>query len=210
MNFCLLTGVLVLVLGAVGTLFLSDRGVRRAAHLLMARRFGGFFQPQLIVLGDSLAAGCPWSQLYRSPFAVLNLAEGGATLKQIAGQAYRVQNFAHARLLIDGGLNDLLFDHATPEQFEADCRSLVRRIGQHEQVIFTLMPFTAESGDTATIEAANTILAKLCVDHGFHRLDLNPAISLNGTRRPAMTHDGLHFTRAAEAIWIEETRKILG
>lgn len=210
MNFCLLSGALALALGAAVMFFLSDGGVRRAAHLLMAQRFGGFFQPHLVILGDSLAAGCPWSQLYKSPFAVLNLAEGGATLKQIAGQAYRARSFARARLLIDGGLNDLLFDHATPEQFETDCRSLIMRIGQHEQVIFTLMPFTAEPGDTSRIEAANAILTKLCADHGFHRIDLNPAVSLNGTRRPAMTDDGLHFTRAAEAAWIEEARKILG
>lgn len=210
MHICLLTGGLALALGAVAVFFLGDGGVRRAVHLVMAERLGGFFQPQLIVLGDSLAAGCPWSQLYKSPFAVLNLAEGGATLKQIAGQAYRARNFTRARLLIDGGLNDLLFDHASPEQFEADCRSLIKRIGQHEQIIFTLMPFTAELGDTDRIGTANVILEKLCADHGFDRLDLNPAVSLNGTRRAAMTHDGLHFTAAAEAVWIQETRKLLG
>lgn len=207
MSFCFLLGVFALALSVAVAFFLTDGRVRRAAHLVLARRLGGVFLPRVIVVGDSLAAGCSWSKLYKRPFAVLNLAEGGATLKQIAGQIHQARELPGARLLMNGGLNDLLFDRATPEQFEADCHALFKRIGPHERQIFTLMPFTADPTDTSRIEAANVILHRFCTDYGVRALDINPAVSLGKVRKPDMTDDGLHFTRAAERIWIEAVRE---
>jgi len=209
LSFCLLLGLLSLALGGLGAFLLTDGGVRREIKLLLARRIGGVFRPRFIAIGDSLAAGCPWSKLYKSPFAALNLAEGGATLKQIAGQAYRIQNFVDAHLLIDGGLNDLLFDHVTLEQFEADCQALVRRLGAHEQIIFTLMPYTANPANSDTIDAANKIIARICETHDFGVLDLNKQISQSGVRKPQMTNDGLHLTHAAEMAWLAEVKQML-
>ncbi len=208
MQICLLLGFLTVLLSGVGAFLLTDGGVRREIKLSLARRLGGVFRPDLIVVGDSLAAGCPWSKLYRRPFAVINLAEGGATLKQIAGQACRLRDFADARLLIDGGLNDLLFDRVTLDQFEADCQALVRRIGAHRRIIFTLMPYTADLLESDMIDAANEIIARLCETHGFGVIDLNKDISHNRVRKPEMTNDGLHFTRTAERVWIETTQQM--
>jgi lysophospholipase L1-like esterase len=206
---CLVFGAVALALSGVLGLLLSDGRVRREAHFMLARRFGGVFEPRLVVAGDSLAAACPWRELDRRPFAVLNLAEGGATLKEIAGQVYRARQFEGARLLIDGGLNDLLFDQAPLAQFERDSRALFNRIGAHRQVIFTLMPFTAELGDPEMIEAANALLVRQCVERGSHALDINGAVSQGRRRKPEMTNDGLHFTRAAEMKWIEATLELL-
>jgi lysophospholipase L1-like esterase len=209
MSDCLPLGALTLALSGVIVFLLSDGAVRREVHLMLARRLGGFFRPRLIVVGDSLAAGCPWSKLDPRPFAVLNLAEGGATLGQIAGQVHRVRALPAARLLIDGGLNDLLSDRATLERVESDCAALFRRIGAHPQVIVTLMPFTADPDESDRIEAANAVLAGLCAEKGFDALDINEAVSQGRLRRPEMTNDGLHFTRAAEMKWIEAVRERL-
>lgn len=209
MAFCYFLAAFALSLGGVAVFFLTDGDVRRAAHLVLARRLGGVFRPRLIVVGDSLAAGCPWSNLHRSPFAVLNLAEGGATLKQVAGQVYRVRGLPGARLLMNGGLNDLLFDRASIEQFGTDCQALFRRIDSHERVLFTLMPFTANPADAGRIETANAIVSRLCADCNIVVLDINTAVSSNRIRKPEMTDDGLHFTRAAEQIWIQTVREAL-
>jgi len=210
MTLCFLPILIAVLLSGIGAFFVTDGGVRRAAHLLLARRPGGVFRPRLVVIGDSLAAGRLWSKLQSRPFAVLNLAEGGATLQQIAGQAYRARDFQDARLLVNGGLNDLLFDEANPQKFVDDCRALFRRLGSHERIIFTLMPFTADPGNAEKITAMNGIIAGLCERHGVGVLDLNEDISLNGVRKSEMTDDGLHFTRAAELLWIERIREMLG
>jgi lysophospholipase L1-like esterase len=200
---------LVLAIGGIVAFFLTDGGVRRATHKVLARRLGGVFRPRLVVVGDSLAAGCPWPKLDERPFASLNLAEGGATLKQIAGQVNYARDFADASLLIDGGLNDLLYDQPLLEHFEADCRALFRRIGAHEQVIVTLMPYTADPAFADMIDAGNEILSRLGADRGFSIIDLNETVSWQRARKPEMTNDGLHFTRPAELYWIQKVRAIL-
>ncbi|WP_292533934.1 hypothetical protein [Methylocystis sp.] len=61
----------------------------------------------IAVVGDSLAAGCPFRTLSCRPFEVINLAKGGARLADIAGQLERAQRNRARRFIIDGGLNDL-------------------------------------------------------------------------------------------------------
>jgi lysophospholipase L1-like esterase len=184
---------------------LTDGEIRRAVRFALAARVGRVFAPRLLVVGDSLAAACPWGRLYRSPFAVLNLASGGATLKEIAGQIYRARDIPSEWLLIDGGLNDLLFDAAGLEQMEADFRALFRRVGARRAIV-TLMPYVADAAQTARIDAANQMLSRLCMERGDKVIDLNPMISRNGVRNPDMTNDGLHFVAKAERIWIDAFR----
>ena len=68
----------------------------------------------IAVVGDSLAAGCPFSELSRHPLDVMNLAKGGARLAHIAAQLERAQRSRARRFIIDGGLNDLLGGAADP------------------------------------------------------------------------------------------------
>lgn len=193
---------------AIG-LSLTDGGIRRAFQFALAKRFGAPFTPEVIVVGDSLAAACPWRKLFRSPFATLNLAEGGATIKEIAGQVYRARAIPAPWLLINGGLNDLLFDAATPEQIEADYRALFRRVDTGRKVAVTLMPYIADPEQSGRIAAANVILSQLCAERGYAVIDLNPEIAREGVRKPDMTPDGLHFSSKAEAVWLEVARGLL-
>lgn len=120
---------------------LTDGGIRLALQFALAKRIGGVFTPEVIVAGDSLAASCPFKGSNRRPFAVLNLAAGGATIMEIAGQIHRARDIPARWLLIDGGLNDLLFDNAAPDQLDADFRALFRRMEERRRVIVTLMPY---------------------------------------------------------------------
>ncbi|WP_363350825.1 GDSL-type esterase/lipase family protein [Methylocystis echinoides] len=208
MTFCFVVGAVAAASLCLGVFFLSDGAVRKAIQFSLARRVGGLFSPRLIVVGDSLAASCPWRRLAAHPFAVLNLAMGGATLKEIAGQIYRSRDIAADFLLVNGGLNDLLFDQAEARQIEADFLALSRRI-EGRTVIVTLMPFTSDPARTAHIVKANELLSRLCRQFGYCTVDLNASVSVDGVRRPDMTEDGLHFTGAADRIWLAAIRDAL-
>ncbi len=188
--------------GGFAAFCVTDGAVRKAIHFSLARRFGGPFSPDIVVVGDSLAASCPWRRLVKRPFGVLNLATGGATLKEIAGQIYRSRDLGAPCLLIDGGLNDLLFDESDARQIETDFSALLRRIESPEKVVVTLMPLVADTGRAASIREANAILSQLCHQRGYQVLDINALVSFGDARRPDMTDDGLHFTPAAEALWL--------
>jgi hypothetical protein len=203
MNSCSFAVVLMGIILAIAGFCLTDGAIRLAIRFALAKRVGGVFAPALIVAGDSLAASCPFGKLFRRPFAVLNLARGGATIMEIAGQIYRARDIRAEWLLIDGGLNDLLFDDAAPQQAEADFRALFRRIGENCKVIVTLMPHVADPTQTTRIEAANLKLSRLCAERGYRVIDLNPLIARNGAREADMTHDGLHFSAKAEQLWLQ-------
>jgi hypothetical protein len=160
----------------------------------------------IAVVGDSLAAGCPFSELSRHPFDVMNLAKGGARLAHIAAQLERAQRSRARRFIIDGGLNDLLGGAAPIRDIERDFRGLLQVLDPGAPAIFTLMPYIAESAVAPRINAANAMMAELCRERGIEVLDLNPHVSLNGARRAEMSDDGLHFTPRANAVWIAALR----
>ncbi len=209
LEFCFVSSTVALTLFSLGSILLTDGAVRRAVQFSLARRIGGLFSPEIIVVGDSLAVSCPWKRLIGRPFGVLNLAAGGATLKEIGGQIYASRGVVAPCLLINGGLNDLLFDDAPTDRIQADFIALTRRIENRPIVVVTLMPFVEDPAKTKRIVEANEVLLRLCRERGYLAVDLNPAISAGGVRRPDMTNDGLHFTRAAELTWIGAIRSTL-
>jgi lysophospholipase L1-like esterase len=185
-----------------------DRGARDAMLLSLARN-QRWTAPPIIVVGDSLAACCPFAKLSRRPLGVLTLAKGGATLKDIGAQISRARGIAARYIIIDGGLNDILSCDAPPEQIEHDFRALLRRLDDGAQAIFTLMPHVADPAYSERIEAANRRMAALCAEHGVAVLDLNPEVSTGGVRRPEMTDDGLHFSARANEAWIAAIRRMM-
>jgi lysophospholipase L1-like esterase len=111
-------------------------------------------------------------------------------------------------VIIDGGLNDILFHDAPPEQIDNDFRALLRCLDEGATAIFTLMPYVADPSRSERIEAANRRMSALCAEHGVAVLDLNPELSTGGVRRPEMTDDGLHFSPRANAVWIAAVRRM--
>lgn len=193
---------------AVSMFAFSSGEVRRAMFLALIERLGAEFSMDFVVVGDSLAAQCPWARkLSRRPFSVLNLAKGGATLKEIGGQILRAGSIRKRYLLIDGGLNDLLFEEAPVEQIEYDFRALLRRLDPNARVVMTLMPYVSDPAFTARIDEANKVVRRLAEERGCVIVDLNSELSSNGVRKPEMTNDGLHFSALADSIWIEAVRR---
>ncbi len=197
-----------LLAAKVAVFALVDRGARDAMLLSLARN-QRWFAPRIIVVGDSLAACCPFGKLSWRPLGVLSLAKGGATLEEIGGQITRARGIAARYVIIDGGVNDILFHDAPREQIERDFRALLRRLDDGARAIFTLMPHVADPARSERIEAANRRMAALCAEHGVAVLDLNPEVSAGGVRRPEMTDDGLHFSARANEAWIAAVRRMM-
>jgi hypothetical protein len=197
-----------LLTAKVAVFALVDRDARDAMLLSLARN-QRWTAPRVIVVGDSLAACCPFAKLSWRPLGVLTLAKGGATLKEIGGQILRARGIAARHVIIDGGLNDILFHDAPPEQIEHHFRALLRRLDDGATAIFTLMPHVADPAYSEQIEAANRRMAALCAEHGVAVLDLNPELSTDGVRRPEMTDDGLHFSARANEAWIAAVRRMM-
>jgi len=197
-----------LLTAKVAVFALVDRDARDAMLLSLARN-QRWTAPRVIVVGDSLAACCPFAKLSWRPLGVLTLAKGGSTLKEIGGQILRARGIAARHVIIDGGLNDILFHDAPPEQIEHDFRALLRRLDDGATAIFTLMPHVADPAYSEQIEAANRRMAALCAEHGVAVLDLNPELSTDGVRRPEMTDDGLHFSARANEAWIAAVRRMM-
>ncbi|HEY8138538.1 MAG TPA: GDSL-type esterase/lipase family protein [Methylocystis sp.] len=185
-----------------------DRGARDGMLLSLARN-QRWIAPRIIVVGDSLAACCPFGKLSRRPLGVLTLAKGGATLREIGLQILRARGIAARYIIIDGGLNDILFHDAPPEQIEHDFRALLRRLDDGASAIFTLMPHVADPAYSERIEAANRRMAALCAERGVAVVDPNPEVSTGGVRRPEMTNDGLHFSARANEVWIAAIRRMM-
>jgi len=194
---------------AIFALALRHGGVRRALVLAAREALAEILPPKIIIVGDSLAEQPDWRRLHSAPFSTLNLSRGGATLKEIGGQIAYARRFRPQWLLIDGGLNDILFDDAPLAQIDYDFRAVLRRVDPDWRVIVTLMPYVADARRAPRIDEANARLMQLCAEHGAATLDLNPRLCEAGARRPEMSYDGLHFSRAADALWLAELRRMI-
>jgi lysophospholipase L1-like esterase len=164
---------------------------------------------RVVIAGDSLAACCPFWRLSARPLATLNLARGGARLADVAAQLRAAPRRATLRFVFNGGLNDLLGAGASTASIERDFRETLDALPSPAQTIFTLMPHVSDPAKAPRIDAANAAMAELCRRRSVAVLDLNPIVSLGGARLPEMTDDGLHFTRRANALWLEALRPML-
>lgn len=203
----LLAAISVLLGGAL--IVVSDALARRAFRIALHRRVARLRAPRYAIVGDSLAAQCDWRLLSPWPFDVLRLAVGGATLKDIGAQIVEARMMGARCFVIDGGLNDLLFDEAPLAQIEHDFRALLRRLPENARGVLMLAPHVADPAQAPRIDAANRLMRTLAEARGLTVVDVAPFLSKDGARRPEMTEDGLHFSPLAAKIWVEAARERL-
>jgi lysophospholipase L1-like esterase len=211
----------LLVVGGLGcfalsTFVVTNATTRNALQLAFLRRIRWVVRPRFVIVGDSLAEQCEWSKLSSRPFSAVNLGTAGAGLKDIAGQVVRSWLIPGDWLLVNGGINDVLWDTASIDRLEEDFRWLLHRIGRRQKVIITLIPYVSDTAElprvppsdrTARIDEANRLIAQVSTERGFIVIDLNSEISSGGKRRPEMTNDGIHFSRRANSIWIKAVQR---
>jgi lysophospholipase L1-like esterase len=207
-SLLILWGAVSSICFAIALFVVVNGAVRRTFVLAVLEKMRWTVSLDYIIVGDSLAQQCNWAgEFSRRRRAAFNLATGGATIKDIASQIMRARAIRSKYLLINGGLNDLLFDDAPIEQIEYDFKALLRRIDDRAQAIVTLLPYVSDSTFADRIDKANLVIRRLCEERGCAVIDLNPEISAQRARCPEMTNDGLHFTQRADSIWIEAVRR---
>jgi lysophospholipase L1-like esterase len=188
-----------------------SQAVRQAYLQMIDRQIAKIAPPEFVFIGDSLTANSNWRwMLSNNPFTAINLAEPGATINEVSGQALKARVY-HARFLIVlVGTNDLLTYHRNFHQIVCNYASLLDNIPKDQKAIITLIPYTSFSKDTGPISALNTEIVKLSEQSSsILLLDLNPYISTNGVLLNSFTTDGIHFNNRAYQIWRDEILKLI-
>ena len=191
-------------------LLLMSGTIRSYIPVLIDRQVAHAWPFTYAVVGDSLAAECPWKWSFGfSPVAVANLAAAGADLRRITRQIELAHDLRPQIMLISGGLNDLINYEAPLDEIRYDFALLLRRLGKQQKSIVTLIPYISDRNFTDRITAANEAIAELSFKHGTSVLDINPLLSAGGVRRPEMTRDGIHLSALACQTWIAAVKSRL-
>lgn len=184
--------------------------VRDAYLLTLQRHFAPVMRPAFVFTGDSMTANTNWGwALARNPLAAVNLAEGGATIHQIAWQVSKAGNYHGEYLFVTAGTNDI-FTGRSLSQILSDFAFLLEQLPKGMKVIVTLIPYTSFPKHRDAIRTANSHLLTLISNHDrVIVVDINPLISVDGILEAKYTVDGVHFNRAAYNVWAEQLRKAL-
>jgi hypothetical protein len=184
--------------------------IRSYVSMLIDRQVARAWPFTYAVVGDSLAAECPWKWSFGfSPVALSNLAVSGADIRAITRQVELAQYLRPQVVFISGGINDLINNEAPLGAIRFDFALLLRRLGKQQKSIVTLIPYISDRNFTDRITAANEAIAELSFKHGISVLDINPLLSAGGVRRPEMTRDGIHLSALACQTWIAAVKSRL-
>jgi lysophospholipase L1-like esterase len=190
-------------------LLLMSRTVRSHVPVLIDRQMARVWPFTYAIVGDSLAAQCPWKWTFGlSPVAVANLATGGADLRHISRQIELAQDLRPQVMLISGGGNDIIYE-ASLDAIRHDFGLLLRRLGKEQRSVVTLIPYTSDRNFSDRITAANEVISELSSQQGISIIDINPSLSVNGVRRSDMTTDGIHLSALACRAWIDAVKSRL-
>jgi hypothetical protein len=118
-----LAGVLMTALG------LMSGAIRSSIPILIDRQLARVRPFTHVVVGDSLAALCPWKWSFGlSPVALVNLAVSGSDIRGMTHQIDLADQFRPQVILISGGLNDLISYEAPLEATRHDFGLLLRHL----------------------------------------------------------------------------------
>jgi len=196
--------LLAFMLGSVPVIF--SQPVRHAYLQMIDRQIAKVAPPQFVFAGDSLTAYGNWGSgmVARNPFAVVNLAEPGASIDEVAVQVARARAFHGKFLLVMAGTNDI---HQPLEQIVCNFASLLGKVPEGQRIIVTLIPYTSFREDAGNITAANREIKRLAEQKGADIIDINSLLSTNGILHRELTTDGVHFNQKAYQIWSSEILK---
>jgi hypothetical protein len=134
-----LAGVAMVALG-----LMSGR-IRSFIPILIDRQLARAWPFTYVVVGDSLAAECPWKWSFGlSPVAVANLAVAGSDIRGITHQLDLAHHFRPQVVLISGGINDLINYEAPLDAIRYDFALLLRHLGKEQKSVVTLIPYISD------------------------------------------------------------------
>ena len=120
-----------------------------------------------------------------------------------------INNLKVGRLFIMIGFNDL--PYRSDAQIVRNITDILARAGAGEIILQSLLPVTAEHGDTnRRIAAINTQLEQLCRARGYRYLNLHEQfVADDGAIEPHLTRDGVHLTVRGYEKWARLLRPLL-
>jgi lysophospholipase L1-like esterase len=207
---CALSQAIGFIAVVMLALVLMSGTIRSYIPVLIDRQVARAWPFTYVVVGDSLAAECPWKWAFGlSPVAVANLAVAGSDLRRITRQIELAHDLRPQIMLISGGINDLINYEAPLDEIRYDFALLLRRLGKEQKSVVTLIPYISDRDFTDRITAANNVIAELSLQRGIPVVDINPSLSVDGVRRPEMTTDGIHLSALACRSWIATVKSRL-
>lgn len=205
--------------GGITDWFARATGPRSTAPLIPERLYkdrldlhrGSRARADLVMLGDSITEGGPWSE-YLEGVPVLNrgisgeLSDGAlARLPSIIALKPRVVSLLT-------GTNDLQAGFG-PEHPAENIRAILKALGDAGiGVVLHSLPF-AQGGFGRTfnerVARLNETLRPIARESGARFLDLNALTARDGVLDPDLTYDGLHLDAAGYIVWSGALRPIL-
>lgn len=160
-------------------------------------------QPKYVFVGDSITAeGLNWGlKLGIDPTSVKSYGKYGYQTHQmryICEESSMLRpKFVH--LLI--GTNDALALKDVAK-FESDFGTLIDLLEKSKAIIVvTLVPYQGEGKNKSRIDSYNAAIVKMASEKGFYTVDLNTAVSDNGSLLPRFSGDGIHLNHSAYHEW---------
>lgn len=156
---------------------------------------------KVVMLGDSLTAGGPWSEIFGS-LDVLNRGVGGSTTAHILGRLDETIERNPARVFLMIGINDLLAG-ASALDTAARVAQIVQRLQREKIEVF--LQSVLPTADNIALNQQVATLNRETRDCATY-IDLWPAFAPSGALLPEMTSDGLHLIGTAYLVWAEAIR----
>lgn len=167
----------------------------------------------MLVVGDSIAAGGRWATLFAGQ-TVGNYGRNGDKTTDLLGRLPAFRDTSAGRIYILIGTNDVLQGRPTA-QIVDDYRAVVRALHRDGREIMLNSILPPESAllrqhwgivfDGRALRELNNELKRMAVGEGARYVDLINALAPAGQLSPEMTSDGVHLTprgyAAIAGVW---------
>lgn len=169
---------------------------------------------KVVMVGDSLTAGCNWPAEVPE-HQLINQGVGGWTTAQMLANLGRVIEAQPEVVFIQGGINDLSLKIA-PEVILENHREIWRRLAESlpnaKLYVVSLLPVADERfpGVNAKVRQVNQRLSAEAPARGVGFIDIYPLMTDSGNQLKEEYHwDGIHLRPEGYAPWLTAVRETL-
>ena len=161
-------------------------------------------QPVMLMLGDSLIAGCEWPHLLPGDQVIYNLGVPGLTTFELYQSVQHLQRYYPRAdiLAVMIGTNDLLMgDGSFPQVVQQILEILVRHYPKARCFVHSLLPMQVPYVSQKTIQASNDTLRAATTAAGCSYVNLYEKFIHAPDGLFQM--DGVHLTYLAYQLWAQ-------
>ena len=179
---------------------------KHQARLVSAFEAFPLVPDDIVFLGDSITEGGPWDELFPD-LRMRNRGVGGDTSEGVLKRLQQVTRAEPAKVFLLIGTNDL-YRGASDDEIVANITEILDRLKEETPDTEVYLQSVLPRGPNyrARIEALNTRLAEVALEHGSAWVDLYPAFldPETGGIRAELSNDELHLLGPGYALWKEQ------